>query len=63
MLFGMLWHIHGEEHIQVVLKFVRQQLEEHQKRAHDVETEEYRSWMQSAQTKGCREFFSISQAG
>lgn len=57
MLFGMLWSNHGEEHRQVLLRFTRQQLAEHQKLAHDQETEEYRTWMLQAQGKGCRGLF------
>ena len=58
LLFGMLWSNHGEEHIQVLLRFTREQLTEHeQRRAQRLETEEYRLWMHQSREKGCRRFF------
>ena len=54
LLFDMLWTNHDEEHIQVLLKFAKEQRTLHQAEAFTVETEAYRMWMNKASEKGCR---------
>ena len=54
MLFNMLWATHDEEHLQVLLKFAKEQRELHSAESLAVETEIYRTWMSKATEKGCR---------
>ena len=54
MLFNMLWTNHDEEHLQVLLKFAKEQRELHSAESLAVETEIYRTWMSKAAEKGCR---------
>ena len=54
MLFEMLWHQHGDEHIHVLLNYTTRQRELHQQESFQQETEEYRQWLAQATQKGCR---------
>ena len=54
MLFDMLRKMHDDEHIQVLLKFTKEQRDLHQEQNFTEETEQYRTWMNKAAEKGCR---------
>ena len=57
MLFDMLWHQHGDEHIHVLLNCAQMQRELHQAESFQRETEEYRQWLTQASQAGCRGLF------
>ena len=59
MLFEMLWHQHGDEHIHVLLNYTTKQRELHQQDSLQQETEEYRQWLTQATQKGCRGLFRM----
>ena len=54
LLFQMLWKSHDTEHIAVLLQAVKQQWELNQQQIFDHESQEYRSWLQTATKQGCR---------
>lgn len=54
MLFDMLWTNHDAEHIQVLLKFAKEQRTLRTEESFAVETEQYRLWVNKATEKGCR---------
>ena len=54
MLYNMLWGEHDNEHVRVLLKFVKSQWSLYQDTVFQTETQEYRNWMNAASQKGCR---------
>ena len=54
LLYNMLWGEHDNDHIRVLLKFVKSQWALHQDTVFQTETQEYRNWMNAASQKGCR---------
>ena len=57
----MLWTNHDAEHIQVLLKFAKEQRELHSAESLVVETEIYRTWMSKAAEKGCRGLYRLKK--
>ena len=57
LLYHMLNKEHDDEHVQVLLKFSKEQWKLHQETTFSTETQEYRNWMNAASKKGCRGLF------
>ena len=55
--YQMLFTEHDDEHVQVLLKFSKEQWTLHQDEVFATETQEYRTWMIAASQKGCRGLF------